>query len=103
MSAPSSRYSAVSTAIFTDSDGQEVVYLRRRFLPDPESLALLAVHTVVGGDRAELIAARYLGDPDVWWRIADANDVHEPAALTSTLGRRLRITLPPGVPGPTDA
>ncbi|MFC0111328.1 hypothetical protein [Kibdelosporangium aridum] len=44
------------------------------------------------GDRADVLANRYIGDPEQWWRIADANPVLDPRDLTSTPGRRLRIT-----------
>ena len=44
---------------------------------------LLAEVTVQGGDRLDLIAARTLGSADAWWRIADANETLDPAALTS--------------------
>ena len=103
MTSPNSRYADAPTAIHALPDGREVVYLRRRFLPDPHALARLGVHTVVAGDRLDLVAARWLGDPELWWRVADANVAQDPAALTDTPGRRLRITLPAGVPGPSDA
>lgn len=31
------------------------------------------VHEVVFGDRLDSLAARAYGDPELWWRIADAN------------------------------
>ncbi len=82
------------------ADGTEVVYLRRRFVPPPESLfALMPEHVVVQGDRLDNIAARYLGDPEQFWRICDANRAMRPAALTEELGRRLRITAARGHAG----
>jgi len=35
----------------------------------PDSL----VHTLVGGETLDQLAARYYGREDLWWRIADAN------------------------------
>ncbi len=35
----------------------------------PDSL----LHTVVGGETLDQLAARYYGREDLWWRIADAN------------------------------
>lgn len=35
----------------------------------PDSL----IHTVVGGETLDQLAARYYGREDLWWRIADAN------------------------------
>jgi hypothetical protein len=78
------------------------VYLRRRFVPPPERFALLQEHVVVEGDRLDNVTARYLTDPEQFWRVADANAAMRPDELTETVGRRLRITLPEGVPGAPD-
>lgn len=32
-----------------------------------------SVHRVTEGDRLDLLAERAYGDPEFWWRIADAN------------------------------
>ena len=100
---PTSRYYGVAAAQMTLPDGTTIVYLRRRFVPPPENFALLQEHVVASGDRLDNIAARYLGDPLQYWRICDANGAVRPAELTDTAGRRLRITLPEGVPGAPDA
>jgi hypothetical protein len=100
---PTSRYYGVAAAQMSLPDGTTVVYLRRRFLPPPENFALLQEHVVAAGDRIDNIAAHYLGDPLQYWRICDANRAVRPAELTDTAGRRLRITLPEGVPGAPDA
>ena len=55
------------------------------------------------GDRLDNITAQYLGDPEQFWRICDANDAMRPDELTETIGRRLRITLPEGMPGTPNA
>ena len=47
---------------------------------------------VVNGHRIDTMAAQQIGDPDLWWRIADANGALRPAELTERNGRRLRIT-----------
>ncbi|XIG80363.1 hypothetical protein C1N81_42605 [Streptomyces sp. SGAir0957] len=85
----------------TEPDGREVPYLRRRLLPDPGTLGVVAEHTVSTGDRLDLLAHRYLGSADQWWQIADANPALDPAELTRTPGRVIRIALPAGVPGAT--
>jgi len=96
-----SRYSGIGTAKFVTPDGRTIAYVGRRFLPDPSQLALLQVYTVVQGDRLDNIAAKYLGDPEQFWRICDANNVMDPLELTEAeaIGRRIRITLPEGMPG----
>lgn len=94
-----SRYQSVETAKLLLPDGTEVVYLRRRFVPPPDRMVLVQEHVVVQGDRIDNIAARYLGDPEQFWRICDANRAMRPAELTEEVGRRVRITLPEGIPG----
>ncbi|MBC6463313.1 LysM domain-containing protein [Actinomadura sp. HBU206391] len=94
-----SRYYGIGTAVHTAPDGREVPYLRRRPLPQPTALAQIAEHVVTQADRSDLLANRYFGDAGLWWRIADANPVLHPRELTDTPGRRIRITLPEGVPG----
>lgn len=46
-------------------------------------------HIVVEGDRIDLLAYRYLGDPTLWWVIGDFNDIAFPLELT--VGATLRI------------
>lgn len=99
----SSRYYGIATSTLTTPDGRLVVYLQRRFLPQPESLALMQEHVVTQGERLDNITAHYLGDPEQFWQLCDANRAMRPDELTETLGRRLRITLPQGVPGVSDA
>jgi hypothetical protein len=95
----SSRYHGIDAATFETWDGKTITYLRRRFIPPPENYALLYEHTVTEGDRMDNLAARYLGDPEQFWRICDANAAMRPDELTETVGRKLRITLPEGIPG----
>ena len=94
-----SRYYGVPTQQLTLPDGQVVVYLQRRIVPQPDSLADLGSYVVRPQDRIDLISAGTLGDPTLSWRIADANGAMTPQELESPVGRRLRITLPANVPG----
>ena len=103
MFAITSRYHRIQTAELETADGRRIVYLRRRFVPSPAVFALLLEHTVTEGDRLDNIAARYLGDPEQFWRICDANGTIRPEELTETVGLRLRITLPEGIPGVPNA
>jgi hypothetical protein len=100
---PTSRYFAVGTATRVSRDGEEMVYLKRRFAPQPERLAPLGEHRVELGDRLDNVAAQHLGEAEQFWRIADANRALRPEELVERAGRRLRITLPDGVPGVPDA
>jgi len=94
---PQSRYHTVLTATMSGPGGRTIVYLRRRFVAPPEQFVVLQEHTVVQGDRLDNLAARYLGDPEQFWRLCDANVAMRPVELTATLGRRIRITLPEGM------
>ncbi|ASL28632.1 membrane protein [Azotobacter chroococcum] len=100
---PTSRYHGIAAAQLMLPDGTTVAYLKRRFVPPPENFALLQEHMVAARDRLDNLAARYLGDPQQYWRICDANGAMRPDELTETAGRRLRITLPEGIPGAPDA
>ena len=100
---PNSRYHGIGTATLTRPDGQKVVYLRRRLVPPAEAFTVLQEHTVMQGDRPDNLAARYLGDPEQFWRICDGNGVMRPDELTEDPGRRVLITLPHGVPGRSNA
>jgi hypothetical protein len=98
-----SRYSQTPVASLTTADGTQIVYLRRRFVPSPDSFESFLEHTVMQGDRLDNITAKYLGDPEQFWRLCDANNAMEPDELTAAIGRKLRITLPEGIPGQPNA
>ena len=100
---PTSRYHGIETATLEDAAGLTVIYLRRRFVPPPERFALLQEHVVKQNERLDNITAHYLDDPEQFWRICDANRAMRPDELTETVGRRLRITLPEGIPGTPNA
>ena len=95
---PTSRYYGLETTSLVQ-DGVPVGYVTRRFVPQPESFQDLQMHTVIQGDRLDVIAAQYLGDPALFWRLCDANRALRPWRLTETAGRKLRITLPAGITG----
>ncbi len=93
------RYYNFETATLETPDGRTIIFLKRRFVPPPENFSLLQEYVVTQGDRLDNITARFLGDPEQFWRICDANRAMRPDELTETIGRRLRITLPEGLPG----
>lgn len=100
---PTSRYHGIETAKLQTADGKTVIFIRRRFLPPPENFALLQEHVVTEGERLDNITAQYIGDPEQFWQICDANRAVRPEELTETPGRRLKITLPEGIPGVPNA
>jgi hypothetical protein len=100
-----SRYYGSNTLTYTAPNGQAVTYLARRFVPQPgaPNYSTVAQHTVKQGDRLDLIAANYLGDPLMFWLLCDANGAVRPDALVESPGKVLNITTPQGVPGMSNA
>lgn len=56
-----------------DVDGRRTITHR----PPPDRQAVstdgAGEHVVVGGETLDMLAARYYGREELWWRIADAN------------------------------
>jgi hypothetical protein len=92
---PTSRYHDVKMTVRNSRGEARIVsYKRRRFVPSGATMTTLAEHTVAQGDRLDNLAARYVGDPEQFWRICDANNVLRPEELTEEVGRAVRIGLP---------
>jgi len=89
-----SRYYSRETSTYKASEGQEITYIQRRFLPQGEYRPLLIETTVNASDRLDLITTRTLGDPQQFWRVADANNAMNPFDLVSEPGITLRIAIP---------
>lgn len=85
-----SRYYGLDTDVYKSLDGSEIKYVKRRFLPQGESLPLFVATIVTGSDRLDIIADSTLGDAEQYWRICDANNVMDPSCLLYP-GIRLRI------------
>jgi nucleoid-associated protein YgaU len=100
-----SRYYASKTLSYNAPNGQQFTYLARRFVPQPgaPNFSTIATHTVTQGDRLDLLAAKYLGDPLMYWLICDANGAIRPQDLVETPGQALNITTPQGIPGASSA
>ena len=88
-----SRYEKVETVRITDRTGVEIAYKKVRFISPP---AAEGQHEVSGGDRIDLIAHKYLKDPERFWRICDANRALWPADLIARAGRRIGIPVSEG-------
>jgi hypothetical protein len=72
--------------LYRDAAGE---YLGRRERIDTAPRYDDRLHTVVAGDRIDLLAHRYLGDVKLWWIICDYNDIFFPLELEP--GSDLRI------------
>jgi hypothetical protein len=100
---PASRYFQIETTKWQTAEGKNIVYIRRRFLPSADRFTEILQHSVVQGDRLDNITAHYLGDPEQFWRVCDANSVLQPDELTETIGSKISITLPEGIQGAPNA
>jgi hypothetical protein len=105
---PSSRYYGTQTLQFTLPDGTPVMYLARRIVPQPTIYTATQHYVIVDGDRLDNLAARFLGDPLLYWMICDANGKTDPDELTfaptgtgegnAAAGRTILIPATSGIP-----
>jgi hypothetical protein len=95
---PSSRYYGNSTEQYTMPDGTVVSYLSRRIIPPTTIYTKTQNYSVIAGDRLDNLAARFLGDPILFWMIADANGAEDSDVLTAEPGRVIQIPLVSGIP-----
>jgi hypothetical protein len=79
MFAKNSRYAKLTTYTVTMQDGRVVT--ATRLWRSPALLPLAGYHTRAQGDRLDLLAARYLQDPTLFWKLCDANGTPVAAAL----------------------
>lgn len=84
-----SRYAKAPTYQTRTPDGREVAAVA---IPLPRSEAPAGLHRKLEGDRLDLLAARYLGDPTAFWRLCDLAGSEVPAALEA----RPLIAIPKG-------
>lgn len=95
---PNSRYYGAPVQGMTMPDGTQSSYLSRRILPPRTVYTQTQNYTVAAGDRLDTLAARFLGDPILFWMIADANLAFYPDDLTSEPGRVIQIPLLSAIP-----
>ncbi len=93
MFAPGSRYERVGEATFTHRNGRISTYKLLRI--PPRGVPASQTAEVIEGERLDLIADRFYGDPEQFWRICDANRALWPGELEQP-GRRLTIPLAGG-------
>ncbi len=80
----SSRYDSLPTV-----EVEEVVSIGQRLVPPPDLTEPALNHRVTRGESLDLLARRYYGSEELWWRIADANQRFFPTDLCP--GEVLRI------------
>jgi hypothetical protein len=69
-----------------------IKYKRIRLIPETP---VLQQHTVVQGERLDLITHQHYKDPLLFWRICDVNKAMLPDELVAEVGRR--ILIPPAL------
>lgn len=93
-----SRYASLDILTHTGPDGRAFPYVARRFLPKTAPGNVIREHLVTEAERTDYIAARYLGNPELFWQLADVNNAMRPEEMTEEVGRRLVVALLPEVP-----
>ena len=94
MNDPDGRYATSELRSRIGPDGRPIVYLGRRFLPDPATLTIAGIAEMAAGDRIDVFSARVQGASTAWWRIADARAVIDPGELENPPLQRLKVPLP---------
>lgn len=86
-----SRYAGIASDTLDGPD--EVIYLKRRFLPPASEIDATQTLDATGvpPGRLDLVAAHTLGDAFAFWRICDANEAMNPATLVDECAQQLRI------------
>jgi hypothetical protein len=95
---PSSRYYGDGFEQITLPSGLVVSYLSRRIIPQSSIYTQTQDYSVTASDRLDNLAARFLGDPILFWMIADANSSLDSSQLTAVPGRSILIPLVSGIP-----
>ena len=94
-----SRYQNTGTYAVKKADGQVVTALK----PPLPGAAIVRgyLRRRAEAQRLDIVANYYLKDATAFWKLCDANNAIRPDELTETVGRRLRITMPDGIPAGT--
>lgn len=90
---PNSRYfdPTLKDIPFKRSDGRHLSYRPLRTVPPPDALPVRTELDSKIGERPDQLAARTLGDPELSWRLFDANVVIDPFALPTLSSRPWRV------------
>jgi hypothetical protein len=89
-----SRYYGLALRTRTLPDGTTETFVSRRIIPAMARYRPLDRHRTIDNERIDGVAAESFGDPELYWRICDANGDAEPADATAPTGRLLIIPLP---------
>ena len=89
----SGRYDRTEKAVYVMPSGAQVVYLAPRILPQGAAVASGQKVELLAGEvnRLDLVAFRTLRNPELAWRIADANNAMNPFELCRHAGTVLDV------------
>lgn len=85
-----SRYHAAPILSLVDRDGREVLYVARRFVPEPD-LSNAVPHRVTEGQRPDHVAHEHLSDSEKFWELCDLNLERRPWTLTQLPGNAILV------------
>jgi Base plate wedge protein 53 len=91
---PNSRYYGLPLRTRVNPDGTSDNFVGRRVIPALSRYRALDRYRVVGEERIDAVAAEVFGDPELYWRICDANGDADPGRAAQPTGRLLVIPLP---------
>lgn len=94
MFAPNSRYRGLPLRSIAAADGTQIEFVGRRIIPALSRYRALTQHRASGDERIDSVAAEVFGDPELYWRICDANGDADPGAAATHPGRLIVIPLP---------
>jgi len=89
-----SRYYGIALRTRTLADGTTETFVGRRIIAAMARYRPLDRHRTIDNERIDTAAAGSFGDPELYWRICDANGEAEPADASKPAGRLLVIPLP---------
>jgi hypothetical protein len=83
-----SRYSKLTPLTVTGPGGRTVSIVPIRFIP---ATAAVITRRIKQGDRPDLLAYEFYKEPELFWRIADANEALRPSELIAQPGGLIGI------------
>jgi len=83
-----SRYENVGTDTLTTAQGQVVRFKKVRFIPDVTARVAVVLNQ---GERLDHVAQRVYQNPELFWRICDANFALYPPDVEAEPGRILKV------------